>query len=65
MMHLYSAELWSCTGVCSLRGNAQGVADMAKYTVLYYAGTTALSVSVTLSWALLGPSTAVADEEPL
>ena len=33
-----------CTGVCSLRGNTQGVADMAKYTVLYYAGTTALSV---------------------
>ena len=31
-------------GVCSLRGNAQGVADMAKYTVLYYAGTTAVSV---------------------
>ena len=44
MKNLYSAELWSCTGVCSLRGNAQGVADMAKYTVLYYAGTTALSV---------------------
>ena len=26
------------------------MADMAKYMVLYYASTTALSVSVTLSW---------------
>ena len=31
-------------GVCSLRGNAQGVAHMAKCTVLYYTGTTAVSV---------------------
>ena len=33
-------------GVCSLKGNARGVAHMARCTLLYYAGTTAISVAL-------------------
>ena len=35
-----------CAGVCSLGGSARGVAHMARCTLLYYAGTTAASVTL-------------------
>lgn len=33
-----------CAGVCSLRGSSTGVAQVARYTLLYYAVTTVISV---------------------